>query len=71
MKFAAQSMGGSNGQAAWAVVYGLMKVLRAKDLLSDDEIRQAISEAQAVAPSEPNARNSEVKELLKELGRSI
>jgi len=28
MKFAAKSPGGSNGQAAWAAVYGLMKVLR-------------------------------------------
>jgi hypothetical protein len=71
MKFAAQSMGGSNGQAAWSVVYGLMKVLRSKDLLSDDDIRQVVSEAERVAPSEPNIRNSEVKEMLAELRRSI
>jgi hypothetical protein len=71
MKFAAQSMGGSNGQAAWAVVYGLMKVLRSKGLLTDDDVRQAIGEAEAVAPSQPNVRNREVKELIKELGRSI
>jgi hypothetical protein len=30
MKFAAKSLGGSNGQAAWAAIYGLMKILRAK-----------------------------------------
>jgi hypothetical protein len=71
MKFASKSPGGSNGQAAWAAVYGLMKVLRAKDLLSDDDIRQAISEAQRVAPSEPNARDIEAKEMLTDLGKSI
>ena len=71
MKFAVQSMGGSNGQAAWAVVYGLMNVLRSKGLLTDDDVRQVIGEAEAVAPSQPNVRNTETKELLKELGRSI
>jgi hypothetical protein len=71
MKFATKSPGGSNGQAAWAVVYGLMKVLRSKDLLSDDEIRQAISEAERVAPSQPNARDIETKEMLAELARSM
>ena len=71
MKFAAKSLGGSNGQAAWAAVYGLMKVLRAKDLLSDDDIRQVISEAERVAPSQPNPTDTETKELLAELRRSI
>jgi len=71
MKFAAQSMGGSNGQAAWAVAYGIIEVLRSKGLLTDDDVRQVIGEAEAVTPSQPNARNTKTKELLKELGRSI
>ena len=36
---------GSNGQAAWALVYGLMQVLRSKNLLSADELRLGIIEA--------------------------
>ena len=71
MRFAAKSPGGSNGQAAWAAVYGLMKVPRSKDLLSNDDIRQAISEAERVTPSQPNARDIEAKELLGELAKSI
>jgi hypothetical protein len=71
MKFAAKSVGGSNGQAAGAVVYGLMKVLRSKDLLTEDHVSQAISEAEAIAPSQPNARDSETKEMLEELRRSL
>jgi len=47
------------------------EVLRSKGLLTDDDVRQVIGEAEAVAPSQPNARNTETKELLKELGRSI
>jgi hypothetical protein len=63
MKFAAQSMGGSNGQAAWTAVYGLMKILRSKGLLTDDDVRQVIGEAEAVAPSQPNARTQGAGEI--------
>ena len=71
MKFAARSMGGSNGQAAWAVVYGLLKVLRAKDILSDDDVRQVITESQRVAPSQNSDRDVETKEMLAEMGKSV
>jgi len=71
MKFAARSMGGGNGQAAWAVVYGLLKVLQAKDILSDDDVRQVITESQRVAPSQNSDRDVETKEMLAEMGKSV
>jgi hypothetical protein len=62
---------GSNGQAASALVYGLMQVLRSKNLLTADELRRAIIEAENIAPSQPNATDQEVKEMLADLRRTI
>jgi|SoimicMinimDraft_4_1059732.scaffolds.fasta_scaffold36999_2 hypothetical protein len=70
MKFQMKSLG-ANGQAAWALTFGLMQVLRSKGLLTDADLRQAISNAEEMVPSRPNARDDETAELLADLKRTL
>ena len=71
LMFPTKASASADGQAAWALLYGLMKVLRSKGLLTDDDVREAIGKAQSVVPSQPNARNDETKEMLTDMAKSM
>jgi hypothetical protein len=64
IKFPVKSSRSADGQAAWAMMYGLLKVLQEKGVFIDSDLRNMVAYAESVAPSQPNAIDDEVREML-------
>jgi hypothetical protein len=71
MQFATKSLGGSNGQAALALMSGLIGVLFAQDVLDKADLAAVFNAALRELPSQPNARDTEARDLVNSLRAGI
>ena len=67
MEFGKRALGGSNGQAAFALVVGLMQVLKERGVLKKTDLVDAAARAEKMLPNDKNTRDRETRELVTSL----
>ena len=67
MEFAKRELGGANGEAALALVAGVIRVLQQVGTFDRDQVGAIFEEALRVAPDSPDRMHIEARELIKAL----
>ena len=67
MEFAKRELGGANGEAALALVAGVIKVLQQAGAFDRDQLVAVFEEALRVAPDSPDRMHIEARELIASL----
>lgn len=70
MEFAKRELGGANGEAALALVAGLISVLQHVGTLDRDQVVAIFDEALKVAPDSSDRMHVEARELIEALRKA-
>jgi hypothetical protein len=70
VKFAEKALGGSEGQAALALIVALLEHLKASGALTQIDVKAVIARAQQLSPAGVSTRDKEAQTILAELHRT-